>query len=63
MSELMPHDVSLMRYQEFAESPESVIDQVDFTGNPVIITSNGRFMFLIERATDTGAPISENGKS
>lgn len=53
MSEGTPESVSLMRYTEFEHDPEAAIDHVNETGNSIIVTSNGRFMFLIEPLIST----------
>lgn len=48
MNENKPESVSLVKYPEFAQDPEAIIDKSNATGEPVVVTSKGRFAFLIE---------------
>jgi hypothetical protein len=47
MNEKQPESSPIVKYNEFLESPESVIDDCNATGESAVVTKQGRLMFLI----------------
>jgi hypothetical protein len=48
MNENLPESPQIVKYQDFLDNPEGIIDSVNLAGEPAVVTRHGRFMFLVE---------------
>jgi hypothetical protein len=62
MNENQPEPNPIVRYNEFLESPEAVIDNCNATGESAVVTKHGRLMFIVD-PLDVQAPDVETGQA